>query len=95
MVSDQFLETGRQLLALFVSQSGILEKSHGSRSGCEDPARRVGELLLTNIGVVECSLDEELPQRFVMTGYLQIQVGLDGLYLCVAHHSPMLDIVDE
>ena len=95
MVSDQFLESGRELLALLVSQSGILEKGHGSRSGSENSARGIGEFLLTDIGVVELPLDEELPQWLVLTGYLQIQVGLDGFYLCVTHHAPMLDIVDE
>ena len=95
MVSDQFLESGRELLALLVSQSGILEKGHGGRCGCEDPARGVGKLFLPDIGVIEFPLDEELPQWLVLTGYLQIQVGLDGFYLCVTHHAPMLDIVDE
>ena len=95
MMSDQFLESRRELLALLVSQSGILEKGHSSRSGGENSARGIGEFLLTDIGVVELPLDEELPQWLVLTGYLQIQVGLDGFNLSVAHHAPTLDILYE
>ena len=53
------------------------------------------QLHLPDIGVVEHTIDEEPPQRLVLAGYLQKHVCFDGLQLCVAHHTPLHNILQQ
>ena len=95
LLADEPLQLGGQLAAVAVLQARIFQQGDGGRGSCQHLARGCAQRQGVQVQAVESALHEQLPQRGVAARYLQVEVGTDGLQLCIAQQSAGGDIVRQ